>query len=170
MREFAWCRQEIAEDCRWGGDHVHIIIASPTAPKRIMPSCKKMALRLFFYDLDPEAIRRTNAFANDPAKGQELIDGCFTEEHASQIARFVAALDEDETVIVNCEAGVSRSPGVVLALRRKHGGDTEAVFRKACPNIHVASVLGRVLGVGPFQAPKYEGIADPFAIDDAPNP
>lgn len=159
MSNFIWCRQELAENCQFPGEHVHIVITSPSC-RRIMPSCKKTTLRMFFYDLDPEAIRKTPAFEKDPVKGQQLIDGCFTEGQANEIAAFVSTVYYDETVIVNCEAGVSRSPGVVLALRRKFGGDTEEVFKKAYPNIHVASVLGRVLGVGPFQAPKYEGISD----------
>lgn len=167
MREFTWCRQELAEDCRYAGDHVHIVIASPEG-RRIMPSCRKMTLRLFFYDLDPEAIRRTGAYASDPEKGKKLIDGCFTEEHAHHIARFVERTEEP--VVVNCEAGISRSPGVVLALRRKHGGDTEDVYKKAHPNIHVASMLGRELGVGPFQAPKYEGIVGIFSSDKDEEP
>jgi len=158
-RDFTWCPQEVAERCDQERAHVHIVIASPKAIKRINLPCRKTTLRLFFYDLDPEAIRRTNAYANDPAKGQELIDGCFTEEHAGHIALFVESTAPDD-VIVNCEAGISRSPGVVLALRRKYGGDTEWVYKRSCPNIHVASLLGKVLGVGPFQPkelPKSEG-------------
>lgn len=162
MREFTWCRQELAEDCRFAGDHVHIVITSPGC-RRIMLFCRKVTLRLFFYDLDPEAIRRTIAHCKDPVRGQELIDGCFTEEHARHIVQFIQATTEP--VVVNCEAGISRSPGIVLALRRKYGGDTEEVFKEACPNIHVASILGRELGVGPFQAPKYEGIVNPFSGD-----
>lgn len=161
MREFTWCRQELAEDCRVVGDHAHIVIASPEG-RRIIPWCRKMTLRIFFYDLDPAAIRRTPAFAKGPVQGQKLIDGCFTQEHAQQIARFVQVTKEDEIFIVNCEAGISRSPGVVLALRRKFGGDTEEVFKKAYPNIHVASTLGHVLGVGPFQSREYDGIVNPF--------
>lgn len=167
MRQFTWCRQEVAENCTWGGEHVHIIITTPGS-RRIMPSCKKTALRVFFQDLVPDQIRKTKAFENDPKRGQELIDGCFTEQHAHDIARFVGATDEDETIIVNCEAGVSRSPAVVLAFWRLQGEDIESVYRKAHPNIYVANMLGRVLGVGPFEEPKYEGIVNPFAPEQKP--
>ena len=162
MRKFDWCRQEIAEECNWGSPHSHIVIASPGG-RRILPACRQVTLRLFFYDLDPEAIRRSNAYLDDPAKGRELISGCFTSHHAEQIIAFVKLSDSDERIIVNCEAGVSRSPAVVLAFRRSQGEETESVFKKAHPNIHVASILGNLLGVGPFKAPKYEGIVDPFA-------
>lgn len=160
MRDFTWCPQEVAERCDQERDHVHIIIASPKG-RFIHPPCRKTMLRLFFYDLDPEAIRRTEAFKNDAAKGQELIDGCFTEEHAGHIELFVRSTDPSD-VIVNCEAGVSRSPGVVLALRRKYGGDTEWVYKRSHPNIHVASLLGKALGVGPFEPKKYDGIEPIF--------
>ena len=123
-----------------------------------MLPCRKTTLRMFFYDLDPEAIRRTPAFAKDSVRGQKLIDGCFTEEHARHIAQFI--LSTQETVVVNCEAGISRSPAIVLALRRKYGGDTEECFKRAYPNIHVASMLGRELGVGSFEARKYSGITN----------
>lgn len=166
MREFTWCRQEIAEYCLLNGDHVHISVTTP-GYRVITPRCGRKTLNMLFHDLDPAAIRRTEAFEKDPKKGQELIDGCFTEAQAADMAVYVRQTGEDETVIINCEAGISRSPGIVLAFRRRYGGDTEEVFKKACPNIHVASVLGRVLGVGPFQARKYEGIIDPFAEEKA---
>lgn len=164
MRTFRWCPQECAEGCYLDVDHVHIVIATPGG-RSIIPACKKITLRMFFYDLDPAAIRRTEAFTSDPVKGQKLIDGCFTEEHAEHIARFVHSTTADETIIVNCEAGISRSPGVVLALRRKYGGDTEECFHRAYPNIHVASLLGKIFGVGPFQArepKKTNGIINLF--------
>lgn len=160
MRNFTWCRQELAKDCQLVGNHVHICIATPGG-RTIAPSCGFKTLNLFFHDLDPEAIRRTNAFADDPDKGQQMIDNCFTIDQAKEIASFVNVTNED--IQVNCEAGISRSPGVVLALRRKYGGDTEEVYKKAHPNVHVASTLGRELGVGPFQAPKNEGIVNPFS-------
>lgn len=163
MREFTWCRQEIAEECRRHDEHVHIVITTP-GYRRIMLSCRKTTLRLFFHDLDPETIRHTETFATNPAKGQALIDGCFTETHAREVASFVVMTNPDH-VVVNCEAGISRSAGVVLALRRKYGGDTEELYKKAHPNIHVACMLGRELGVGPFEEPKYdkyEGIVNLF--------
>lgn len=156
-RAFRWCPQEGAEGCALTGDHVHICIGTPGTKKAWVPPCRKTTLRIFFHDLDPAAIRRSSAYEKGPDKGEELIAGCLTEEQAQQIAAFVQATAPDD-VIVNCEAGISRSPGVVLALRRKYGGDTEEPFRKAHPNIHVASTLGRVLGVGPFQARKPEGL------------
>lgn len=77
MRKFAWCRQELAETCTRCDEHVHIVITTP-GYRRIMPSCKKVTLRLFFHDLEPDKIRKLPLFIQDPVKGQERIDGCFT--------------------------------------------------------------------------------------------
>ena len=162
MRNFVWCRQEVAENCERKEDHSHVIITAP-GNRRIIPHCRQVTLRLFFLDLDPEAIRRTEAFKGNPTRGRELIAQCFTEEHATHIVKFIMMTKPSETVIVNCEAGISRSAGIVLAFRRFQEQDTDDVFAKAHPNIHVASTLGRKLGVGPFQEPKYEGIVDPFS-------
>lgn len=155
MREFRWCRQELAEGCRKQDWHVHVCITSPKY-RNILPGCGRPALRLSFYDLDPAAVMRSRKAGDDMVKARELVDGCMTCLQAEEIVLFLEKYAEGD-VIVNCEAGVSRSPGVVLALRRKFGGDTEAVFKTSCPNIHVASTLGKVLGVGPFQAPPPDG-------------
>lgn len=139
--------------------HAHIAIVTPGG-RAIKPKCGMKTLNQAFHDLDPKAIRKSEAAKEDPKKAEELIGNCFTEAQAKEIAAFVEPLDG--LIVVNCEAGVSRSPGVVLALRRKYGGDTEECFREACPNIHVASVLGRELGVGPFEARKHDGIEPIF--------
>jgi predicted protein tyrosine phosphatase len=153
VKSFRWCPQEIAANCYLEEDHSHVAIRSPQG-RTITPTCGRKTFHQAFHDLDPAAILRTSAYALDSVKGQDLIDHCFTEAQAKELAAFVEPLDG--LVVVNCEAGVSRSPGIVLALRRKYGGDTEECFRRACPNIHVASLLGRELGVGPFQAKPYE--------------
>lgn len=146
MKNFIWCREEIMVACeQYIGKvpHAHIAIRSVNSFQR-SPQCGNPTLRLAFYDLDPAAIIRTNAFANDPKKGNEIIAGCFREGHAEEIAVFVEKTRR-KLFVVNCEAGISRSPGVVLALRRHYGGDVEEPFKKAVPNIHVASLLGQVL-------------------------
>lgn len=143
---FVWCREELMTDCfTFVGKipHAHIAIRSVGSSQK-PPKCGNPTLRLEFYDLDPAAIIRTNAFADNPAKGREIIDGCFKEGHAEEIASFIETTRR-RLFVVNCEAGISRSPGVVLALRRHYGGDVNEPFEKAVPNIHVASLLGQVL-------------------------
>lgn len=151
MRDFTWCRQEAAEWCveyrhveGSVGKHVHICITGPEG-LAITPNCGNKHINLFFQDLDPNKIRKTLKFAEDPARGQQIIETCFTEEHAQKIVEFVKSTDENETIIVNCAAGISRSPGVVLAYRLFTHQETESIFQKADPNIHVATTLYRVL-------------------------
>lgn len=146
MKSFIWCPEEVMADCeKYIGriPHAHIAVRSVGSTQK-PPKCGNPTLRLEFYDLDPAAIARTNAFAHDPIKGKELIDGCFKVKHAVKIASFVEKT-QMELFVVNCEAGVSRSPGIVLALRRHYGGDIEEPFKRAAPNIHVTSLLGQVL-------------------------
>lgn len=143
MVDAVWTDEKTAERCESTDDHVHLIITTPGG-KRIVPHCRKISLRLFFYDLEPDKIRKTKAFEKEPEKGQELIDGCFTKEQAAQIIGFLK-LVKGGKLVVNCEVGVSRSPGVVLALRQHFGGNVEEVFEKAYPNMHVARLLTRAL-------------------------
>jgi hypothetical protein len=46
---------------------------------------------------------------------------------------------------VNCDAGLSRSPGVVLALRQFYGGNTQECHLKAFPNAYITSLLKQEL-------------------------
>jgi len=144
MRTFTWCSQEVAEECQLNKPHTHICITSPDG-RMITPKCGATVLNMSFYDLDPEAIRRTDAFSKDPKGGQKFINGCFTEDQAKRMVEFVKTTNEDALIIVNCEAGISRSPGVVVAFRRFNGQETESCFIKAHPNIYVTSMLSRVL-------------------------
>lgn len=163
-KRFSWCRQEIIFKCTdWISEaHAHICIRSLTAEIR-HPRCDGPVVHLAFHDLDPEQIKRTNAFANDPDKGREIMKGCMNEAQALQIVKFVESIPDDKLIVVNCEAGVSRSPAVVLAMRKKYGGDMEECYRKAYPNIHVASMVSKALGGDVFPPHK------PVLEDQNPN-
>lgn len=92
-----------------------------------------------------------------------------TNEHTLEIVRLVfldvpghlpvAMTDEDaerildalerhrsvvERVVVHCDAGVSRSPGVALALAQLTGGSTDEIRERYRPNPHVVETLLRV--------------------------
>lgn len=130
-REFDWCSRMVAGECRtvFKKDHHHIAIRTPDSmPVHI--GCCGTTLRLDFHDLGESAPKR-------------FWDGLFKVPQAREIIRFVNA--QEGLFVVNCEAGISRSAGVVLALRRFFGGDTEEVYKKAMPNIFVTSILFRAL-------------------------
>lgn len=148
--KFIWGPQEILQHCvdYFARPHAHIAIRSPGTRERF-PVCGDSALLLQFHDLDPAAIRQTQHYKENPEEGDLLIDGCFEEEHAIQIDDFVR-IHMDKLIVVNCEAGISRSAGVVLALREFYLEDADEVYRKAIPNIHVATVLRKVLAERAF--------------------
>lgn len=67
------------------------------------------------------------------------VDGgkdCMTEEDAQKIATFVKR-HEDKKIIVHCDAGVSRSAGIVAAIMKYYTGDDSRIFDspRYCPNM-----------------------------------
>ena len=156
MHKFTWCRQEFAERCLLATEHFHVCIGSPSyiPGKVVMPACRMGRLYdilyMAFADFEPDKIMKTQAYAINPVKGQEIINQCFKVKDAEDLAAWVDDTPLGSTVIVNCEAGVSRSPAIVAAFRRFYGGDDLEPFRTAWPNLHVANTLAKVLGVSPF--------------------
>ena len=61
---------------------------------------------------------------------------CMEECHAEAIKRFLNAHSK-ETIIVHCDAGVSRSAGIAAALMKFYNGDDTPIFDnpKYCPNM-----------------------------------
>lgn len=133
MREFVWGPQEIVLDCmtRFKKDHVHINITTPNYRHRI-PQCGD-ALYLKFVDFGENC--------HEFYKTQLM-----TDKQAEQIVEYIRTRPTETLIVVNCEAGISRSAGVVLACRRHYGGDTEEIFKKAFPNIYVSSKVFKALG------------------------
>lgn len=138
IRTFKWCPERGMKACQhfFPEPHAHICIRS-LEEAIVKPPCPGPAIFLAFFD----------GGENSPEKYRS---GLFTEAQALQIAHFVKDAPAGLEMIVNCGAGVSRSPGVVLALRRHYGGDTEDLFTKCVPNIYVTSILSRVLREGGF--------------------
>jgi predicted protein tyrosine phosphatase len=130
-REFVWCSRRIVGTCQmtFRKPHHHIAIKTPGAPI-VDLGCGGERLRLEFHDLG----------MNSP---REFWDGLFTVAHAREIKEFVGK--HEGLFVVNCEAGISRSAGTVLALRKFFGGDSGEVYQKAMPNPFVTSILFRTL-------------------------
>ena len=56
-------------------------------------------------------------------------DFAITTKDADKIAKFVKNLDKDiEQIIVQCEAGVSRSAGVAAAILKHYSGDDSQIY------------------------------------------
>ena len=59
-----------------------------------------------------------------------------TEEDAASIAEFVEE-NKGRTIIVHCDAGISRSAGIAAAIMKHYNGDDSPIFNNPwyCPNM-----------------------------------
>lgn len=106
--------REDAESYVPRGREVCISIADPQAvPARISESFLGV-LRLHFDDV----VESTN-----PS------DILFAAEHAREIDRFIDSWPDAERIVVHCNMGMSRSPGVALGLCDLRGWATAAIER-----------------------------------------
>jgi len=97
-----------------GSREVCISISDPDAePARVSPKFVSV-LRLYF---------------NDITERGEPTDILFAQEHAQAITRFVEAWPGAERIVVHCNMGVSRSPGVALGLCDLRGWATAKLER-----------------------------------------
>ena len=108
------------------------VLISICDPRKRSPRLPKSGLcggilRLRFHDATPVA-------------GFELPDEIklMTVRQAKSIWRLIQQhKDEVDTVVVHCEAGMSRSPAVAAAICRGLGGDDAGFFREFLPNLYV---------------------------------
>jgi predicted protein tyrosine phosphatase len=97
---------------------VCISISDPTAAPAQLSGAFTAVLRLAFNDI-----------ATAAAQGDG--DILFATEHAEAILQFVQQWADAERVVIHCNAGASRSPGIALGLCDVHGWPTaelEAAF------------------------------------------
>jgi predicted protein tyrosine phosphatase len=99
--EFWVLSREAAERYEPSGVEVCISIGDPGAAPAQLSRAFVAVLRLAFNDI-----------VADPAPADVL----FAAEHAGDVLRFVKQWPHVERIIVHCNAGVSRSPGVALGL------------------------------------------------------
>ena len=106
--------REDAEAYEPGGNEICISIFDPDAePARVSPRFASV-LRLSFDDITETG---------------EPTDILFARGHAEAITRFIEAWPTAERVVVHCNMGVSRSPGVALGLCDLHGWATAELER-----------------------------------------
>lgn len=104
--------------------YMHIAISSQTKGLLQLPSNKFRRITLYcqFYDLDA-------------ALGNYKL---FDKKEAKRILYWVNKyLDYVNVIVVNCEAGISRSSGVAAALSKILNGDDNYYFKNYCPNMLV---------------------------------
>lgn len=112
--EFVVLSREEAELYEPRGKEICISISDPDASPARVSSRFAAVLRLNF---------------NDVTELGEPSDILFAEDHAREIRKFLDAWPKAERVMVHCNAGVSRSPGVALGLCDIRGWATAALER-----------------------------------------
>jgi predicted protein tyrosine phosphatase len=112
--EFVVLSREEAELYEPRGKEICISISDPDASPARVSSRFAAVLRLNF---------------NDVTERGEPSDILFAEDHAREISKFLDAWPKAERVMVHCNAGVSRSPGVALGLCDIRGWATAALER-----------------------------------------
>ena len=96
------------------GGEVCISISDPDAPPARVSSRFAAVLRLNF---------------NDVTERGEPSDILFAQDHAREITKFLDHWPDAARVMVHCNAGVSRSPGVALGLCDLRGWASAALER-----------------------------------------
>jgi len=112
--EFVVLSREEAELYEPRGKEICISISDPDASPARLSSRFAAVLRLNF---------------NDVIERGEPSDILFAEDHAREIRKFLDSWPKAERVMVHCNAGVSRSPGVALGLCDIRGWATAALER-----------------------------------------
>jgi len=112
--EFVVLSREEAERYEPRGREICISISDPDAPSARISSLFAAVLRLSF---------------NDVTERGEPSDILFAQDHAREIGEFLDSWPNAERVMVHCNAGVSRSPGVALGLCDVRGWATAALER-----------------------------------------
>ena len=112
--EFVVLSREEAERYEPRGKEICISISDPEAPAARISQHFAAVLRLNFDDVTERG---------------ESSDILFAENHAREIREFLDSWPNAERVMVHCNAGVSRSPGVALGLCDVRGWATAALER-----------------------------------------
>jgi len=118
--------REAFENFETDEPHIAISITDPgSKPAKFINEKNSLLdkLELSFYDLDQD----TGNFDYDKFM--------FNESHAKHIFEFVTKYDGIvKTILVHCEAGISRSAGVAGALGLIYNEDDDIYFEMYCPN------------------------------------
>jgi predicted protein tyrosine phosphatase len=130
MKFITVSRQEIERGVVVRGPYIVISISDP---RRRRPRIRKSAgfrdaLFLKFHDAVPDNTELL------PSPAIVLM----TEKQAKRIWKFVLSHQHDvDTVVVQCEQGMSRSPAIAAALCKTLGANSSCFFREYQPNEHV---------------------------------
>lgn len=108
-------------------------------------------LNLHFGDSDKESLERERAHVEQYLTGDErdstlgyydrMLQECMTSKQADQIRDFVNGLDPQCSLMVHCEAGISRSAGVAAGLEEVGAGKWMNRGGQHQPNLWVKRLI-----------------------------
>jgi len=111
-----------------------LVVLSREEAERYEPSLKEICISISDPDAEPAdvsarfvAVLRLNF--DDVTQRGEPSDILFAQDHAGAITEFLDNWPDAERVMVHCNMGVSRSPGVALGLCDARGWATAALER-----------------------------------------
>jgi predicted protein tyrosine phosphatase len=127
-------KRDAAVADRETGTGPEIIVLSREDAESYEPRSREVCISIF--DPDAEPARVSARFASvlrlsfdDIIELGEPTDILFARDHALAITRFIEAWPSAERVVIHCNMGVSRSPGVALGLCDLHGWATAHLER-----------------------------------------
>lgn len=127
-----YSRQAIEDAAAHEVPHIIISIRTPGDRHAILRTNEHTlnVLRLSFHDLNDAAMEHVEVRDQYEAE-------CFNAEHARRILAIVKTNPDAQRLIVNCDAGISRSPAVAAALSKILARDDSYFFSRYCPNSRV---------------------------------
>ena len=118
-----------------GGASVpEFVVLSREEAEAYEPSGKEICISISDPDASPARVSRHFAAVlrlnfDDVTEPGEPSDVLFCEDHAREIRQFLDSWPDAERVVVHCNAGMSRSPGVALGLCDLRGWATAELER-----------------------------------------
>jgi predicted protein tyrosine phosphatase len=143
--KFVVLNRDYAERFTCEEPYIHICITDPKDTEPKLPDCDKRIglLHLRFHDWDIRAKELiTVKYRKSPTAQDQVF---FTEDQAREIIKFVHGfIGRVNVVVVNCAAGISRSPAVAAALSKCLCDKDGDFFKRYIPNSLVYSTILRV--------------------------
>lgn len=130
MEAFVYSRAAIERVAPHDVPHVIVSITSHERDVARLPICpaSRGVLRLSFLDM------------------QEDGADAFMPRHAELVWKLLGDNPDVSRLVVHCDAGLSRSPAVAIAVLEARGGDTKPFFERYLPNLRVLRILRETRG------------------------
>ena len=151
------CNRKEAESAIFNKQVAIISLYTPGDTPAIIKQDDYQVLHLCCHDLD-DPKREGQVISYGPAAEYRapVTLSLFSDGQALQVIGFVEAMIAKgiKHFIVHCDAGISRSPGVAVALKIIYNYDRSVPYRYQLFNTLVCSRILKAKGLEPFQRPE----------------